>query len=394
MRRSWHSPKRWGPSLPAAPALAGCTGDGGRGAAQRALQRPPAPRSATSSTTGAPGLLSSCRRWSRARVLRDFIPTSSLSSASTRSAPTAPPSGSPHFTRDSGPNRERIRVHNQGRACDDDDDDGDNDPNGYFYAPAGSPHNQNLSPSAVYRVRVFVQERIHPRTRNGWGRACRHGEDNTAPLREVGFADVDVVRNQREARCVDRAEFVPPDQRPRRRHQVSHPPVRWMPTATASTTGATTAAHAQPRPARHQTATARATPASARRHLRRERRPPRRAAPQPRQQDPTRAAPDGTACPLANAAGRLRVGRAAWRPATPGFANCDGERHQRLRAVHHHRRQLRRPAATPVGSAPTPTCARRAPAAFTCESGWPTPTDQRQRIASSTSPRTPTGGAR
>jgi hypothetical protein len=56
---------------------------------------------------------------------------------------------------------------------------------------------------------VFVQERVHPCTRNGHGRRCRHGEDNLSPMRELGFADVDVVRNDHEVRCVDRDDFVP-----------------------------------------------------------------------------------------------------------------------------------------------------------------------------------------
>ncbi|MBI5513995.1 MAG: hypothetical protein HY909_09520 [Deltaproteobacteria bacterium] len=112
------------------------------------------------------------------------------------------------YTRDSGPGRERIRVHHQGRPCDADDDDGDSDSNGYFYA-RWFTNNAHLSENGMYRVRVFVQERVHPCTRSGWGRRCRHGEDNTAPMREIGFADVDVVRNQREFRAVDRSEFVP-----------------------------------------------------------------------------------------------------------------------------------------------------------------------------------------
>ena len=81
--------------------------------------------------------------------------------------------------------------------------------------------------------------------------ACRHGEENTAPMREVGYAD-DVVRNEREARFVDRDDYVPlingqvlrivPHRPPRRRRrrrrrlQLERQPPR----------------HAQPRPARHQ----------------------------------------------------------------------------------------------------------------------------------------------
>ncbi|MBI5514572.1 MAG: hypothetical protein HY909_12430 [Deltaproteobacteria bacterium] len=112
------------------------------------------------------------------------------------------------FTRDSGPGRERIRVHHQDRPCDADDTDGDTDPNGYFYARWWT-HNAHLSLNGLYRVRVFVQERVHPCTRSGWGRRCRHAEDRTAPLREIGYADVDVVRNAREFRGVDRGEYVP-----------------------------------------------------------------------------------------------------------------------------------------------------------------------------------------
>jgi len=93
------------------------------------------------------------------------------------------------FTRTSGPGRERLRVHLAGQPADPDDDDGDADPEGYFYA-RWSPRDEHLSLSAVYRVRVLVPTR-------GGG------------LQELGFADIDVVRNGREARVADRAEVVP-----------------------------------------------------------------------------------------------------------------------------------------------------------------------------------------
>ncbi len=93
------------------------------------------------------------------------------------------------FTATTGPSGEHLRVHAEGGRCDDDDDDGDDDASGYYYA-RWDAHNAHLSLRAVYRVRVLVP---------GAGGA----------MRELGFADVDVVRDEREVRTVDRDEFVP-----------------------------------------------------------------------------------------------------------------------------------------------------------------------------------------
>ncbi len=70
-----------------------------------------------------------------------------------------------------------------------DDDDGDTDPEGYFLA-RWKTNNECLSPTARYRVRVLV-----PAVGGG--------------TRELGFADVDVVRNQQEFRSVDTVNFSP-----------------------------------------------------------------------------------------------------------------------------------------------------------------------------------------
>jgi hypothetical protein len=93
------------------------------------------------------------------------------------------------FTATSGPRGERIRTHYEGRPCDDDDDDGDNDPEGYFYA-RWDTRCEGLDNAALYRVRVFV-----PAAGGG--------------TRELGFADLDVVRSEREFRSVDTQNFSP-----------------------------------------------------------------------------------------------------------------------------------------------------------------------------------------
>ncbi|MDP3217089.1 MAG: hypothetical protein Q8S73_23465, partial [Deltaproteobacteria bacterium] len=93
------------------------------------------------------------------------------------------------FTANSGPGHERLRVHLQGHPCDDDDDDGDTDPEGYFLA-RWKTNNANLSVNGRYRVRVMIP-------------AIGGGD------REVGFADVDVVRNEQEFRTVDTGNYVP-----------------------------------------------------------------------------------------------------------------------------------------------------------------------------------------
>lgn len=91
------------------------------------------------------------------------------------------------FTRTSGPVSERVRIKYRGRPCDADDDDGDDDPDGYFYVRWHSREDPGCNTDGIYRVRVLVDG----------GRT------------ELGFADVDIVRNEREYRTVDRNEFVP-----------------------------------------------------------------------------------------------------------------------------------------------------------------------------------------
>ena len=93
------------------------------------------------------------------------------------------------FTATTGPGRERLRIHERGRECDRDDDDGDRDDDDYYYA-RWFTDNANLSPAATYRARVLV-----PAAGGG--------------LRELGFADVDVVRTEREFRSVDTQNYAP-----------------------------------------------------------------------------------------------------------------------------------------------------------------------------------------
>ncbi len=93
------------------------------------------------------------------------------------------------FTATSGPNRERVRTHERGRPCDSDDDDRDGDDDDYYYV-RWKTDDARLSLIAQYRVRVLV-----PAAGGG--------------TREIGFADVDVARNEREFRSVDTRNFVP-----------------------------------------------------------------------------------------------------------------------------------------------------------------------------------------
>ena len=93
------------------------------------------------------------------------------------------------FTRTTGPMRERVRLHEAGRPCDADDDDGDDDREAYFYV-RWNTRCDALSLQAIYRIRVLVP-------------------DGVGGLRELGFADVDVVRNAAQARGIDRDDFVP-----------------------------------------------------------------------------------------------------------------------------------------------------------------------------------------
>jgi hypothetical protein len=89
------------------------------------------------------------------------------------------------FTTRSRRREERIEVITERRPG----RDGDNDPEGY-YLVSWDTEDERLSNTARYRVRVLV-----PTARGD--------------TRELGFADVDVVRNTREFRTVDTANFTP-----------------------------------------------------------------------------------------------------------------------------------------------------------------------------------------
>lgn len=93
------------------------------------------------------------------------------------------------FTTTSGPRQERVRYHVTDTPADPDDVDGDTDPTG-FYLARWHTDDANLSLEAIYRARVLVP------TRDG-------------KSRELGFADVDLVRNQKQFRAVDQADFTP-----------------------------------------------------------------------------------------------------------------------------------------------------------------------------------------
>ncbi len=86
------------------------------------------------------------------------------------------------FTRTTGPSGERVRTHLRGAPG----DDGDTDPEGYFVARWRHSDNRATASQAMYRVRVRV-----------------------SGGRELGFADVDIVRDQREFRATDRTQYVP-----------------------------------------------------------------------------------------------------------------------------------------------------------------------------------------
>lgn len=92
------------------------------------------------------------------------------------------------ITATTGPGRERLRWHERGRPCDPDDDD-DRDDDDYYYV-RWFTNNAHLSLNAPYRVRVLI-----PAAGGG--------------LHELGFADVDVVRNEREFRSVDTDNYAP-----------------------------------------------------------------------------------------------------------------------------------------------------------------------------------------
>jgi hypothetical protein len=93
------------------------------------------------------------------------------------------------FTKDSGPDGERLRIHYQNRPCDADDNDGDTDAVGYYYA-RWLTNDAALTPSSLYRVRVLVP--------------AKGGQ-----TRELGYVDVDVVTSAREYRSVDTQDVTP-----------------------------------------------------------------------------------------------------------------------------------------------------------------------------------------
>jgi len=89
------------------------------------------------------------------------------------------------FTTTSPRSQERIQIVTERRPG----RDGDNDPEGYFLV-SWDTEDERLSVNARYRVRVLV-----PAVGGG--------------TRELGFADVQVVRDKREFRTVDTANFTP-----------------------------------------------------------------------------------------------------------------------------------------------------------------------------------------
>ena len=95
------------------------------------------------------------------------------------------------YTRSSGPQGERVRLKRAGRTADPDDDDGDTDPDGFFLVRWKTDQFPGVVVDGVYRVSVYVPG--------------RPGE----PRVLLGLADVDVVKNQKAFKKVDRDEFVP-----------------------------------------------------------------------------------------------------------------------------------------------------------------------------------------
>ncbi len=375
MRRSWHSPPRLGAILlPTALALAGCTGDRGDGVARSA----PFNRGRQLAISdelhngGTRGFVFLPPMVPRPAYFGDFLPDLEPvvridevrpDGTTIRTLAT--------FTRDSGPSRERIRVHRQGEACDRDDDDGDRDPNGYFYA-RWFTHCEHLSTSGVYRARVFVQERVHPCTRPGWGRACRHGEDHAAPMREVGYADVDVVRNEREARFVDRDDYVPliNGQVLRIKFRIDRPVVDADGDGVYNWND-----NCRDTPNRDQRDTNRdgegdaceclgvtCAPSDAC-HVAGACNPATGLCSNP-------AAPNGAACPLANANGACASGACGVASCTAGFADCDANAANGCETATNTLAHCGACGVTcAAGAHASPTCATGT-CALTCDAGW------------------------
>jgi hypothetical protein len=97
------------------------------------------------------------------------------------------------FARRGSATRVTVCPRLRGHPCDPDDTDGDTDPEGYFVARWHSARDTACD-------RVFVPAR---------GTACAAGAYVAGEGCELGLADVDLVRNAREYRTVDRSEFVP-----------------------------------------------------------------------------------------------------------------------------------------------------------------------------------------
>jgi hypothetical protein len=93
------------------------------------------------------------------------------------------------FTRTTGPQHERIRLHREGAPPDATDPDGDPDPSGYYLARWNTA-NDRLSLDATYRVRVLLPTA-------------------GSVSRELGFADVRVLRDAHAFLGVDREEYTP-----------------------------------------------------------------------------------------------------------------------------------------------------------------------------------------
>ncbi len=166
--------------------LAGCTGDSG-GAASRARDNTISDQLHNAGTTGfiflppmvpQPAVVGGIVYNATPTVRVDEVTTAGVT---IRTLAT--------FTTTTGPEHERIRIHYADRAVDGDDNDGDGDDEGYYYA-RWKTNNAHLTTSALYRARVFVPAR-------GGGQ------------RELGFADVQVVRDMGQYRSSATADFTP-----------------------------------------------------------------------------------------------------------------------------------------------------------------------------------------